>query len=487
MNKKSASALLLILLLLLTLTTACAGGNSGSESTAATDSASQAPVELTVWGRWEETTAQMSETIAEFEAQYPGIKVNYTNVPGAQYVAQVQAAISGGTLPDLFGYHPSLQTSLLSNLGVLHSLDDVLTAEEKQQYYEGSWSEGYTLMNGVTYAFPLFNPMRPSYVMYYNKSALKSAGLTEEDLPQTWSELYDFSRKVKQNTDGQIYGLVIGVKATSFLSGVISQMATAVKPEVSPADSFNYLTGQYEYNSPGIVQGLELFKQLQDEQLLHPSSLVMTYREGTSLMEEGQAVLTMDGSFLASQLNREKQENYGVAPLPTLNGQAQYAAFQGESRVALYVSETTRHYEESKLFLQFLKGHYYSKIVRDGIEYSPVPAINEQIHVDNPVAEQALKIQDNSFKLIPRPFERNADALKVVVETSGKMPKLTLSDIAEGYLSGQIKDVHLELTQLTGEANAVFQKAIEKVNADGGNISAADYQFADWQPFTPYR
>jgi len=466
----------------------CGGSNADNqaEATATTSGSGQDKVTLEVWGRWEEATSQINETIAEFQQEYPNITVKYTNVPAAQYVAQVQAAISGNTLPDIFGYNPALPTTQLSKLGVIRPINDVLTDDEKKEYYDGTWSQGYTQVNGDTYGFPLFNPMRPSMVMYYNKAALKEAGLSEADIPKTWDDLYEFSKKVKENTGGKIYGLVVGVKTQSFLSGVIAQMATAITPEVSPADGFNYRTGKYEFNAPGIVQGLELFKKLQDEKLLHPNSLVMSYREGTSMMENGQAVLTMDGSFLGSQLNKENLANYGAAPLPTLDGKPQYAAFQGESRVSLFVSKSTKHYEEAKLFLHFLKEHLYPKLVRDGIEYSPIPSVNRETKVENSIAEQALKIQSETFVLIPRPFEKNPETLKVVLETSGKMPKKTLSDITEGYLTGQIKDIRQELTQLTDDSNKVFEEAIKKVQSTGGKVDQSDYVFGDWKPFTPY-
>jgi ABC-type glycerol-3-phosphate transport system substrate-binding protein len=495
-NKKIFLIPFLLLMALTIVLSGCSGsgsnngdssGNKGaSESADADKVVTKDPVNLEVWGRWEEATSQINETIAEFQNKYPNITVKYTNVPAAQYVAQIQAAISGNTLPDIFGYNPSIPTTQLSKLGVIQPINDVLTDEEKAEYYDGTWSQGYTVVNEDTYAFPLFNPMRPSMVMYYNKTALEEAGLTESDIPKTWDQLYEFTKKVKENTGGKINGLVVGVKAQSFLSGVIAQMATAVTPEVSPADFFNYKTGRYEFNSPGIIQGLGFFKKLQDEKLLHPNSLLMTYREGTSMMESGQAVLTMDGSFLGSQLSKENLSNYGAAPLPTLDGKPQYAAFQGESRVSLYISKSTKHYEESKLFLQFLKENLYPKLVRDGIEYSPIPSVNEATKVENPIAEQALKIQSDTFKLIPRPFESNQDTLKVVVETSGKMPKKTLSDITEGYLTGQIKDLNQELTQLTDDYNKVFEDAIKKVQSSGGKVSESDYVFADWQPFTSY-
>ncbi|HZG83411.1 sugar ABC transporter substrate-binding protein [Paenibacillus sp.] len=487
--KKTWMSLFAIVFSIGTILSACSGGTSSGEAAAtegngeAPDKQAAEPVTLEFWGRWEEATAQIQETIAEFQTAYPHITVKYTVVPAAQYIAQMQAAISGNDLPDLFAYHPNLPASQLVQMDLLHPISDVVEGK-RDAFYEGTWSEGYTTMNGEAYTLPVFNAMRPSWLMYYNKAVLEKAGLTEADVPKSWDQLYEFSKKVKEATNGEAYGLVVGVKALSFLPFAIQQMATSVSPEVS-TDSlgypFNYKTGKYEYNAAGIVEALELFKKLQDEKLLHPNSLVMSFREGTALMEAGQAALTMDGSFFASQMNKDNLDNYGVAPLPTKDGKPAYTGFYGESRASIHVAKSTEHYEEVKLFLQFMMDHLYPKLVKDGIEYSPIKAHNENAEISHPVAAQALKLQSEAYILIPRPFERNLETVKVAAELPPKLPKLTLANIVEGYLSGQIPDVKAALDQLTEEANQAFSETIEKVG-----VQPSDYVFEDWVPFTPY-
>ncbi|MCZ8513881.1 sugar ABC transporter substrate-binding protein [Paenibacillus filicis] len=491
MGKKVAAACTILVATMVSALAGCssdsgdtAKGNSGSADSAA----SSKPVTINFWGRWPEVTGVMNETIAEFQKKYPNITVKYTDVPSVQYVAQVQTALSGQDLPDIFGYTPSIPTYQLTALDAIMPLNDVIPEDKRKQYYDGTWSEGYTTMKGNIYAIPIFNPLRPSFAMYYNKEVLKSAGLTEKDIPKSWDQLYDFSKKVKENTNGQAYGVVVGIKPTTYMSSILVQMATSVTPEVIP-DSlgpFNYKTGKYEFNSPGIIQTLQMFKKLQDEKLLHPNSLVMSAREGTALMEGGKVALVLDGVYFASQMQKDKLANYGVAPLPTFDGKPQYNHFYGESKVSLHVAKTTKNPKEVKLFLQFLADNLYPKLVSSGIEYSPIPSINENTKVNHPVAEQALKIQSKNFVLIPRPFQKNAETIKVATEMSGKMPKTTLSDISEGYLTGQIKDLKQALDQLTNDSNKVFSDALKKVQSSGAKVSESDYIFPDWKPYEPY-
>ncbi|MBW4081003.1 ABC transporter substrate-binding protein [Paenibacillus sp. S150] len=491
MNRKALSFLTALLLTAAPALSGCSGAANEefSEATAPTSAAVSEPVTLEFWGRWEEANPQIAETIAEFQAEHPGIKVNYSTIPFAQYVAQLQTAISGGDLPDIFGSHPSLPTYQLSQLDIIHPIDDLITDEVQSEFFEGTWSEGETTLDGNVYSIPLFNPKRAAMELFYNKSVLTKAGLTEADIPKTWDELVTFSRKVKEGTNGEAYGVVMGIKASSLAASIVQQMATAIKPEVVPSTSIpiNYKTGLYEINSPSIVETLEYFKLLYDQELLHPNSLVMNMTEGAALMISGQAALLFDGAYEATKLPADQLDNFGVAPLPTKDGKKQYFAYNGgAATAALFVAKTTKHYEETKLFLQYLMDHLYPKLVRDGVEYSPVTAQNEETEVTHLIAKKGLALQNETVILVPRPYVKNSATIDVAKETSGKLPKTTLLNVIEGYLSGQIQDISAELTAINEEANKVRDSAIKKLAAEGVAVSLEDYQFSDWVPLQPY-
>lgn len=394
--------------------------------------------------------------------------------------------MSSNDLPDMFSNHPSIPVDQLTQLGLLHDLDDLFPAEKQEEFYEGTWTEGYTMMDGSIYAVPHFTPRRFSHVLFYNKDVLSAAGLTEDDVPKTWDELIAVGEKIRESNP-DVYPLILGVKTDWLMTGIVAQMASAITPEVIPNTQFNLKTGQYEFNSQGIVETMQFIKQLQDDKLLHPNSLVINYREASTLFAGGKAAFVIDGTFLTSELQQNNNfYNFGVAQLPTKDGNPQYYAFQGETKAAIHVSKDTKHYEEVKKFMNYYMDHYYIKQMELGIEGSPIVEQNKKTVVDNPQFMQAQKIQDETFILAPQPYNRNKSAIRVNTELNSKKPKESIGAILEGYLAGQLDDAKSMLDQLTSEYNKTFAEAIEKVEGEGEDISLSDYQFPNWTPFEPY-
>ncbi|MBB6735415.1 ABC transporter substrate-binding protein [Cohnella zeiphila] len=465
------------------------GTSSGTASgTAAADTASgsKAPVTITYWSRWPESRQAIEQTIADFEKDYPNIHVDFPDIVSSQYPAQLQAAISSNSLPDIFANSNAVPIDQLNRLGLIHNLDDVLTDERKQQFYDGTWTEGYTTLDGSVYALPHFTPRRYSHMLYYNKDVLAKAGLTENDVPKSWEDLEKVGEKIRQ-VGSDVYPLILGIKTDWLVTGYIGQMATAIKPEVVPNDGFNLKTGQYEFDSPGYVESVEFLKKLQDEKLLHPNSLVIDYREASSLFAAGKAAFVIDGTFLSSELQQNNKFNdFGVAPLPTKDGKPSYYAFQGETKATVHVSKNTKHYEEVKLFLNYYMDHFYVNQLKLGVEGSPIVEQNKTTQVDNPQFLQAQDIQDKAFILSPHPYTRNKAAVQVNTELNGKKPKENVGQIVEGYLAGQVTDLKGQLAQLSAGYNQALKESIDKVSRSGAKISATDYQFPNWTPFEPY-
>jgi len=461
--------------------------NGGSESKAGNTDGNKEQVTLTFWHRWPESQPVFDRAIKEFEEKYPHIKIDLPSIASQQYQAQIQAAISGNDLPDIFANHSSVPLDQLHQLDLIRELEDVFTERKKEEFYEGTWTDGYTTMDGKVYAIPHFTPRRFAHVMFYNKDVLENAGLTEQDVPKTWDELIAVGQKIRENSPDDVYPLILGVKTDWLMTGFIGQMATAISPEVIPNSGFNLKTGQYEFNSAGYVETIEFIKKLQDEKILHPNSLVINYREASSLFAGGKAAFVIDGTFLTSELKlNNKFENFGVAPLPTKDGKPQYYAFQGETKASVHVNKNTKHYEEVKLFLNFYMDRIYELQLQMGVEGSPIIEQNENTKVDDPQFLKAQQIQDETFILSPQPYTRNPAAIRVNTELNGRKPKETVGKILEGYLAGQFSDLKSMLTQYTDNYNKAMQESIAKVQSSGAAISQSDYQFPNWIPFTPY-
>lgn len=478
------------MLSVLTTGAVLSGCSSSTGESSSDKSGDNKQVTLTFWHRWPESQPIFEKAIKEFEASHPNIKINMPTIASAQYAAQLQAAVASNDLPDIFSNQAAVPTDQLYQLGLIHELDDLFPQQKKEEFYEGTWTDGFTTMNGKVYALPHFTPRRFAHVMYYNLDVLKSAGLSEKDVPKSWDELIAVGKKIREK-NAEVYPLILGVKTDWLMGGFIGQMASAIYPDVLPNDGayagFNYKKGEYEHNSAGIVQTMKFIKQLQDDKLLHPNSLVIDYREASALFAGGKAAFVIDGTFLTSELQQNnKFNNFGVAPLPTKDGKPQYYAFQGETKASVHVSKNTKHYEEVKQFLQFYMDRIYTMQLEAGVEGSPIIAQNEKTKTTNAQFMQAQKIQDQTFVLSPHQYIRNLAAIKVNTELNGKKPKENLGKILEGYMAGQIKDIEGTLGKLSADYNKALQDSIGKVAAGGSKISLNDYKFPNWTPLQPY-
>lgn len=495
-GRKLKKAGLFVLLFSLTMCLALAGcsksdsdtgANAGINATEDAENSVKEQVTIKLWSRWPESKPAFEQVVKDFMAKYPNIKVEMpSNAQTTQYITQLQAAISSNDLPDIFANSGAIPLDQFNQLGLLHNLDDLFPQGKKDEFYEGTWTEGFTMMDGHVYGVPHFTPRRYSHIMFYNKEVLKKAGLTEKDVPKTWDEFLAVSQKIKAS-DSEVYPLILGIKSDWLMSGVVGQMATAISPEVIPNNGLNLKKGQYEFNSQGYSETMKFIKKLQDNQYLHPNSLVTDFRQASSLFANNKAAFVFDAPFLTSDLkNNSKFNEFGVAPLPTKDGKPQYYAFQGETPATLYVSKNTKHYEEVKQFLNYYMDNFYVKQLELGIEGSPIMKQNETTKVDFQQFVEAQKIQANTFVLSPQPYTRNAAAIKVNTEMNSKKPKETIGKVLEGYLAGQVVDLDSFLTQLTGNFNAAFNESIKKVQDSGMKINLTDYQFTNWMPLEPY-
>jgi ABC-type glycerol-3-phosphate transport system substrate-binding protein len=494
MKNRSVLLLALLMTVLLLLLGAC--GSQGDDNKYKSSSSSDMDdgdgtgienVKITLWTRWPELVSVMNDTIQAFHEKFPHIIVEHTLVPGNQYVASLQAAISGNDLPDMFGFHNNLPIYRLTELGVIRHINDVFTAEEAKKYYEGTWAEGYTTMRNAKYILPLMTPKRPDYQMFYNKDVLKKAGLTEADLPKTWDELKAFGKKIKEKTNGEVYGVGIGLKTAWAVSALTGEMASAITPEVvNNGGFFNYHTGKYEYDNEGVIETIELWKELLEDGAMDPNSLVSNFQEMAALHQAGKVALHLTISSVVGMLDQAQIDNIGAAELPTKDGKPYYRALLGGSPDGILVSKETKHYEEVKRFLNYVQQYFYKRLVELGVEDSPYAEINRAADSSCALCKRRGDIQDKHMILVPVPFQRNINTIKVHKEINGKMPTMTIGTVVEGYLTGQLTNIRAPLREISEESNEVFEQSMKMVKSAGFDVDRSDYIYPDWKPLKTY-
>jgi len=146
-------------------------------------------------------TPVLDAYIAEFNALYPNIKVEYTSVGGYDDVRdQISKEIPEGIQPNIAYCYPD-HVALYNLAKAVQTLDAYidstatitladgtvetfgLTAEQKADFIEGYYNEGRQFGDGLMYTLPM---SKSTEVLYYNKTFFEENNLTP---PTTWEEL----------------------------------------------------------------------------------------------------------------------------------------------------------------------------------------------------------------------------------------------------------------------------------------------------------
>ncbi|GIP36136.1 ABC transporter substrate-binding protein [Paenibacillus sp. J2TS4] len=489
--KRTIGLIMIMLLLAGAILAGCSGsnnpsdqkGDSGSDNGNNADSGNK--VTITLWNRI--ATDMFDNVIAGFEEENPNINVKLVNLPQAgQDVAQFQAAITSDELPDLFVRPTTYSLTQLVGLGKLHSLDDIFPESIHDQYTAGTFTEGMTMVDGKVYVFPLFSSLHGSLMMYYNKNVLNELGIAESDIPKTWDEFRVFGKEIYDKSGGQKYALTFGAMTNYMDNYLLNQLSAPISPETG----MNYSSGRYEWNTAGMKETMNYFKQLYDEKVLHPSTIDSDTGKAYSLMKSGQVAFMIQGNWGGDYLTTDEGDNvfttdeWGVVPLPTKDGGPSFQYFEGGAGESVSVAHNTKHWEEVKLFLEYLKEHIYTDIVSTG---STLPSKKIELlgDIESPFPQYDTigEIMLQSKVLTPSVYKRSPDATEVMKQFQSYLPRENVGTIFLAYLTGQIDNLDQLLQQLTDDYNRALDKAIGE---SGGKITREDFIFSDWVPGKPY-
>src|SRR6187402_1183685 len=122
----------------------------------------------------------IKDTIARFEATYPGVKVNWEDHQ-ATFKDDLNNAFNAKTAPDVINLSVSEGwVSEYAGKGLLLPLDDKVPQAVKDIYFPGLWKE--QLIDGVNYQFPWYQGLN---VDLLNKAIFDKAKVDVASFPKT--------------------------------------------------------------------------------------------------------------------------------------------------------------------------------------------------------------------------------------------------------------------------------------------------------------
>lgn len=209
MKTKKIVAIILALCVMFSIT-ACSSSDKvqntlpqpENQNTAATEGTEAVPAEdivLNYYGRPD--TDLERQIIADFEAENPGIKINYVELPSSSNdrLKTIQTVLqTGGTEMDVFA-GDACWPSIFVSAGWVEPLDSYIDASVRDQYID-TMLTAYTI-NGQTYGLPF---MADVCAMYYREDLLSKYGCS---VPTSYDEIAAASQAIMEKEENSdLYG-----------------------------------------------------------------------------------------------------------------------------------------------------------------------------------------------------------------------------------------------------------------------------------------
>lgn len=192
------------------------------------------------WQHHSPARNEMVEAFArQFEAQNPGVKIEFESIPLADYYTKLLPALAAGSGPDVFQLRAG-DVPRYRNYGVIQELK-VDHAKALTEFVPGSY--GYLVHDQKFFGLPTDVQ---TIVLFYNTEIFAELGI--EEVPATWDELIETALQIAQVEDGVMYRM--GLAHGNYGPVILTLMAQA-------GTEFQDAKGKTLFNN---AQGLEGFK-----------------------------------------------------------------------------------------------------------------------------------------------------------------------------------------------------------------------------------
>ncbi|EGU60504.1 extracellular solute-binding protein [Vibrio nigripulchritudo ATCC 27043] len=212
----------------------------------------------------QQTESGLSEyqkaSVALFEKENPGIKVEVTTVPYPEYQQRLLTAVRSGNAPDISTVD-QIWLAAFAEAGAIIPLDNKMQSAsmKAEQFFPGAWSS--VRYKDKTWGVP-FN-VDVWQFSYVNNALFKSAGIAPESIV-TWSGLKNAAKALTDKSKGQ-YGVglfghkgedtVVVVNSFIFSNGgqVLDKSGQCKLNEQPAVEALAYLQDLAQYAPKGIL------------------------------------------------------------------------------------------------------------------------------------------------------------------------------------------------------------------------------------------
>lgn len=339
---------LIILAIMILAITGCSSKTpaSPSESPKVEEPAKEVTINFHSWHILQ--NENLAGTIAEFENQHPGIKVNYVpivdNGDATESIKKLDLLVASGEELDVVVFPDTPKYNQRAAMGILAPMDDMLKANNISVQDEYKINPTF---DGKVYALP---GKYVEYMVLLNKNHLDEAGLP---VPKdwTWDEFMDYAKKLtKGEGASKRYGAYFHTWPVFFQQALVNQTEN---------NSFLKSDGSSNLDHPGFVKSLEILNQTMnvDKSVYSYADVASQKMHYRNVYSSQTASMIPIGNWMVVEAGGNDNFNYDFttvfAPYPK-NNPNDPTGYTSASADYYGIAAKSNHKEEAFKFIRWL-------------------------------------------------------------------------------------------------------------------------------------
>ena len=341
--------------------------------------AAQESVTLTIESWRNDDLAIWNETIIPaFEAQNPGIDVQFAPTAPAEYNAALNSKLQAGSAGDIITCRPFDASLELFNQGHLADLSDLSAMANFSDVAKSAWT---TDDGSATFCVPMASVI---HGFMYNKDAFEELGLEE---PTTVDEFFAVLDAIK--AEGTYIPMAMGTNDQW-------EAATMGYQNIGP----NYWGG--EEGRLALIAGEQ---KLTDEQWVAPFEQLVrwkdylgdgfeaqTYPDSQNLFTLGRAAIYPTGSWEIGVFEPLVDFEMGAFP-PPVPAEGDTCYISDHTDIGIGMNANTENAEAARTFLEWVGSPEFASLYGNALP-GFFPLSNGEITLENPLAQEFISWRD---------------------------------------------------------------------------------------------
>jgi multiple sugar transport system substrate-binding protein len=435
-----------------------------------------------------EQQALYKEVEVAFNKKYPQWTIRFETLSQDAFTRTLPLSFQSGDAPDMIlNRFAEAPAQLLANGWIEPLSDKPISNAWKNRFPKYSFVDGYNVFGGKIHGVSLTdqNVWGPGY-FYYNRVAMKKAGLTDKDVPKTWNQLLAACEKLQK----------AGVNCFSASLAARDNINRWWIPFTAVAQSnnpFNFRTGEFGFDNPDRLRAWTLLKTLFDKKYFIPGVETTDRETSRQIFGLNQAAFYVDGAWMPNVWQNSmgfKTLDFGVAPVPVPDRGTRGKLVINLPSPNLYVTTKVRNKDAAWAVVDFMtdpSGVFAKGFVGGGygfVSFAP----NKKLLPDDQASADILSIASKGMrKYEPAPVLACTDMAKssafreALRDTS--LPEETVS-VVEALVKGQ--DWTVTAKRLSEGRQKLLEDKIKAEQAKGLKVSMDYFKYPEYRFGTSY-